>query len=158
MSLEHIIETVVGGGLGVVIPVATIYISEDIRRRGPLNTIYRALDWKIREWTMSVNYSDLYYDVKYDNRDDFERKIKRFIATRGETAVTEPKTVVGHLSGWTRRVTTILGTAGATAGLVVGDILAWQNLGWVESIGVTVGAVGVAAGTVWYIVDEYNAR
>lgn len=106
----------------------------------------------------AYNLDDLYTEVRYGDRDAFKRKLNRVIENRGEMPVTEPKTAVSHIKGWGRRVGAILGAAGGIAALAVSDVLAWQNLSWIDGVGVSVGVAAVAAGTIWYIVDEYNER
>ena len=93
----------------------------------------------------------------FPHRERFEARLAQIIKNKGEVPVYEPKTAAGHVKGWARRTGTVLGTVGGAAVLIIGDIAAWQNLGWIDGIGATVLAVGVAAGTIWYVVDEYNA-
>lgn len=102
--------------------------------------------------------SELYEMRHAYDREDFARMAYRIIEKNGEITVPEPKTALAHAKGWGRRVGTILGLGGTAAALVVGDILTWQNLTWIDGVGVTLGAVGVVAGTIWYVVDEYNER
>lgn len=100
-----------------------------------------------------VRRSDLNALVDFSiDRDQFKSRAEK------EIVVPEPKTAVGHVTAWGRRVGAVLGGVGGAAVLVVGDILAWQNLAWPEAIGATALAVAMAGGSVWYCVDEYSVR
>lgn len=125
-------------------------------------TTYRVLAFMIKGRDMGAVPKQLVTDLyemrhAYD-REDFARLAYRLIEKNGAITVPEPKTALAHAKGWGRRVGTILGLGGTAAALVVGDILTWQNLTWIDGVGVTLGAVGVVAGTIWYVVDEYNER
>jgi hypothetical protein len=102
----------------------------------------------------TYDLDDVYTAALYGSREEFKRRFKKIIENRGE--MPEPKTASAHIRGWSRRVGVILGAVGGTAGLVIGDILAWQNLAWPTAIGATACAVAVAGGSIWYCVDEYD--
>lgn len=133
---------------------------DDIKLRG---RVRKALIWKLKgspmTSTLSNSMLDDLYELRYaSDRDSYRRSASRILLKHKEVVAPEPKTALGHFAGWSRRVGAIVGGAGAVAALVIGDILAWQNLHWIEGVGITTGAVGIAAGTIWYIADEYDTR